>query len=92
MAGLSVLVPEVDAAVTAGTSNSSYNENDLTKNAGGRKVVSGSVAGSVYPTSLPATVPPAIPSSGLYRTDSSIKPYEVGWFQCYAEILDASDL
>lgn len=92
VAGLSVLVPEVDAAVTVGTSNTSYNENDLTKNAGGRKVVSGSVVGSVYPTSLPATVPPAIPSSGLYLTDSSIKPYEVGWFQCYAEILDASDL
>jgi hypothetical protein len=46
--------------------------------------------GSIYPSTLAATTPSEIPSSGLYLIDSKITPYQSGWVQCFAEVIDAT--
>lgn len=48
--------------------------------------------GAVSPTTLSATTPAAIPSSGYYLVASKIQPYDDGWVQCYAEVINAADL
>ena len=48
--------------------------------------------GLVSPSTLGATTPTAIPSSGYYVTESSIKPYDAGWVQCYAEVINAANI
>lgn len=48
--------------------------------------------GAVSPTTLSATTPAEIPSSGYYLVASKIQPYDDGWVQCYAEVINAADL
>lgn len=48
--------------------------------------------GLVYPSTLAATDPIKIPDTGYFITESSIKPYEAGWVQCFAEVINAADI
>ena len=51
------------------------------------------LSGLVSPTTLSATTPAAIPVTGLYMVGSPrIEPYKARWFQCHAQVIDATIL